>query len=461
MVRIFHAYFPKRTLMLAFSEALLIVLGLLAATTLRLQTEGDAAAVASPGFTKILLAATVCIFCMHYYDLYDSSLLRSLPEELVRLTQGLGTTCIVLAVLYYAFPPLQLGRGILVTGILLVGSVLVVTRKTFVALNRLPRLAERIVILGDGPLAGSLATEIERRPELGMRLLGYVSDAPDSASMPLPRLGANRDLTEIVPRARADRILVALSERRGSLPMEGLLQLKRHGAFIQDGIDLYEKITGKVPIDSLRPSWLVFSPGFRISRKALVLKRVFSVALSAFGLVLGLPLMAPIALAIWLDSGGPVIFRQSRVGQGGKLFTLYKFRTMRNGADPEGACKPAELRDKRFTRVGRWLRRTRLDELPQLVNILLGDMYFVGPRPFVANQEEELARQIPLYRQRWTIRPGATGWAQIHRGYCQTLEDNIEKLAYDLYYLKNMSLGLDILIVFQTIKILILGRGAR
>jgi lipopolysaccharide/colanic/teichoic acid biosynthesis glycosyltransferase len=171
--------------------------------------------------------------------------------------------------------------------------------------------------------------------------------------------------------------------------------------------------------------------------------------------------MGLIALAIWLESGGPVIFRQTRIGEKGRPFTLYKFRSMRNGADPNGSTKPAEWNDARCTRVGRWLRHTRLDELPQLYNILRGDMYFVGPRPFVPEEEQEYVRKIPFYSQRWSVRPGATGWAQVERGYCASVEDNAEKLAYDLFYIKHLSAGLDAFIMFKTIKILLLGRGAQ
>jgi lipopolysaccharide/colanic/teichoic acid biosynthesis glycosyltransferase len=245
------------------------------------------------------------------------------------------------------------------------------------------------------------------------------------------------------------------------LPAEELLALKTNGVSVQEATDLYENITGRIALNALHPGNLLFTPGFQVSRSGLIGKRMFCAVFSLVGLVLSLPLQLLIAIAIWLDSGGPVIFNQSRVGKDGRLFTLHKFRTMYNGADADGKNNPAEDDDRRCTRVGKWLRRTRLDELPQLYNILVGDMDFIGPRPFVPDQEEELTRQIPYYRCRWLVKPGATGWAQINRGYCATLEDNLEKLSYDLYYVKNLSIGLDLVILFQTIKILMLGRGAR
>jgi len=260
---------------------------------------------------------------------------------------------------------------------------------------------------------------------------------------------------------KANHLIVALGERRGNLPVEALLQLKSHGVSIRDGSEMYEAVTGRVPIEFTGLSGLLFSPGFRVSQPSAIYGRAFSFVLSLLGLVVTLPLMALIALAVRLDSAGPVIFQQKRVGQDGKLFTLYKFRTMMVGSDRNDDPRPAETADGRFTRIGRWLRRTRMDELPQIVNILRGDMHLVGPRPFVPNQEQECLEKIPYYRQRWVVKPGATGWAQVNRGYCATIKDNEEKLAYDLFYIKNASIGLDLLILFKTVKILLLGRGSR
>jgi lipopolysaccharide/colanic/teichoic acid biosynthesis glycosyltransferase len=252
-----------------------------------------------------------------------------------------------------------------------------------------------------------------------------------------------------------------MNDRRSKLPVQELLALKTSGIMIQEGSDFYEITTGKLPIDTLRLSWLIFSPGFQVSKLMLIYKRLFSLILAAVALIVLLPVMALVALAIWLDTRGSVIFRQPRIGKDGLPFTVYKFRTMHDGADLGGDPLPVQENDARITRVGQWLRRFRLDETPQLFNILLGHMYFVGPRPFVPNQELELARQIPLYTQRWTVKPGATGWAQVQRGYCASLEDNNEKLAYDLFYIKNMSIGLDLLILFKTLKIVLSGQGSR
>lgn len=463
MIRLLHAYFPARTLFLGISEACLVGLAFVAASIARLGTN-DASLMLSyeQGFFKIAVVSAAFITCMYYFDLYDSSILSNQREVLTRVIQVLGTVCILLAVLYYVYPPLELGRGIFLIGFVLVTLLLLFWRRLFLKLNALPRFAQRALILGDSPLANSLLSELESRSELGVHVVAQLKSVENGNGN--ARLASTEELEEFVRSVegyRPDRIIVSMGDRRGKLPVEALLQLKSRGVMIQEGADVYEAVTGKVPIESLRLSWLLFSTGFRISRPLLMFERVFSLILSALVLTLMSPVMALIALAIRLDSAGPAIFRQKRIGQDGRIFTLFKFRTMVEGSDKGDSHRPAEITDGRFTRVGRFLRRSRLDELPQLFNILRGDMNFVGPRPFVPDQEQECLDNIPYYRQRWVVKPGATGWAQVNRGYCETIEDNREKFAYDLFYIKNASVGLDFLIFIKTIKILMLGRGSR
>lgn len=463
MVKLLHAYFPTRTLLLAVSEVLLVGFSLTVTTILLGGSDSDLKLLYDNGLLKIVMVAFVCLLCMYYFDLYDSIVATTSREVLVRLIQAWGTTCIVLAVLYYAYPQTQLGGRSFAAGALLASAALVVGRKVFTVVSRSPRLADRAIIFGEGSLATALAKEIEGRPELGVRLVGYAgcSTHPALALNGLAYLGGVENLPEIIRRERVRRIIVSLAERRGRLPVQELLHIKANGVLVEDGATFYEIVTGKVPLEAVRLSWLLFSPGFRVSKALLIYKRVLSVALAFLGLVISLPVLGIIAAAIWLESGSPILFRQERVGKDGRLFALYKFRSMRRTVEPNGKLRPAQDNDERFTRVGRWLRRTRLDELPQLYNILRGDMYFVGPRPFAREEEEELSRQIPFYSQRWIVKPGATGWAQVQRGYCASLQDNEEKLSYDLFYIKNMSVGLDLLILFQTVKVLLIGRGAR
>ncbi len=493
-------YLPKRTLLLAVSETSLIISGLVLATFVSMGSDAAVMLHYEHGGFKIAVAALTCMLCMYYYDLYDSLLLLHPRRSLTRLVQVLGTSCVILAVLYYAYPSLRLNRSVVLTSVVLIAVLLSCWRGLFSLLNRSARLADRVVVLGNSALAVELAREMERRSELGLRLVGCV----ESGLQPLPaalvasgggrvlqqapvvaaggaralavvqactavperpreltNLGGWEELKRLVEAREIDRLVVTMNDRRGALPVEALLELKSRGVLIQDGAELYERITGRVPLAAIRPSWLLFSSGFRLTQFTLFCKRALSILLSLLGLLVASPLMLLVALAIRLDSKGPVIFRQKRVGKDGKIFILYKFRSMKVNADGDGKSRPAQKNDDRCTRVGRFLRRSRLDELPQLFNILRGDMYFVGPRPFVPDQEEELVQKIPFYRHRWAVRPGATGWAQIHRGYCATLEDNREKLAYDLFYIKNCSLGMDLLIMFQTFKTLILRRGGQ
>lgn len=464
MIRFLNAYFPARTLFLSISEAFLVALAFMVATIARLGTsEASLMLNYEQGFLKILVVSAVFIICMYYFDLYDSIVLSNRREVVTRLVQVLGTVCILLALLYYAMPKLQLGRGIFLIGLAMVTLVLFGWRRLFLAVNTLPQFAERTLILGDGPLAHPLMAEIESRPELGLRIAGQLRSFENGNGhhLSLTEPEYFDQLARQVDTFRANRMIIAMGDRRGRLPVEALLRLKSKGLRIQDGAEAYEAITGKVPIESLRLSWLLFSPGFQVSRPLMIYKRLFSFMISLVSLILLAPLMLLVAIAIRLDSKGPAIFKQARIGEGGKPFTLYKFRTMVEGADRDANLRPAEITDSRFTRVGRWLRRARVDELPQLFNILRGDMYFVGPRPFVPNQEQECVEKIPYYRQRWSVKPGATGWAQVNRGYCATVEDNTEKLAYDLFYIKNISIGLDLLILFKTVKILLLGKGSR
>ena len=415
------------------------------------------------GSFKILVASLGIITCMYYFDLYQSSILRSRREIVIRLTQVTGTVYSLSVLLYYLYPPLELGRGIFVIGLLFAAATILLWRELFLMINRVPEFSTRTLVLGDAPIGQSLIRELGLRPELGMRVVGQLKGLQTGpiAAVADPAADPNEAFLASVRYYQPDHIVVALGERRGCLPMEALLRLKSQGVYIHDSTELYEAVTGKIPPEALRLSWLLFSPGFRVSRRLVAFKRAFSFIFSFIGVAMTLPLMGLIALAIYVDSGGPVIFKQNRVGQHGRIFTLYKFRTMVVSPESGSGPQPTEIADARFTRIGRMLRRSRLDELPQLMNIMLGDMEFIGPRPFVPNQERECVENIPHYQHRWAVRPGVTGWAQVNRGYNVTIEDNKEKLAYDLFYIKNQSIGLDLLIGLKTMKVLLLGLGSR
>lgn len=459
MIRLFNAYFPTRTILLTVSEALLVTASFVAAVVLWKGPNLDANIylLYDNGLGRILLVVAVFVVLMYYFDLYDSFVLSNRREVVTRLVGVLGAAFVALAVLYYAFPEISLGGSSLWIGVGIVVVALPLWRRLFFLLNRSARFSERAILYGGGPLATSLMHEVSNRSELGVKIVGVVGE--DVPAVPgIPQLDG--DIDDLVERKGVQRVVVTMGDRRGKLPVEQLLKLKARGIYIQDGPDYYETVTGKIPLDSLRLSWLLFSPGFHVRTALQLYKRAFSLVLGTFAIVVTSPIMLLAAIAIRLDSPGPAIFRQKRVGENGRLFDIYKFRSMYDGSDRRDLT-PAEHGDARVTRVGKWLRRTRLDELPQLFNIVKGDMAFVGPRPFVPEQEMECAEKIPFYKERWLVKPGATGWAQINRGYNATLDDNQEKLAYDLFYIKNVSFGLDLYILFATVKTLVLGRGGR
>jgi sugar transferase (PEP-CTERM system associated) len=472
LIRLLNAHFPTRTLILGVSEACLVGIAFVAAMVARLGASDTSVQLSyEQGFFKIFVVSATVITCMYYFDLYDSSILSNRRELASRLIQVLGSVCVLLAIFYYVYPPLQLGRGIFLIGIALVAVILLLWRGLFLAINSLPQFSERALILGDGPLAAPLIRELESRPELGLRVVSHILTAGDENGELDSRgrestsgtLGAfsSEELSQAVESQRVNRVIVAMGDRRGKLPVQLLLALKSRGVLIQDGTDVYEAVTGKVPIESLRLSWLLFSPGFHVSRFLVIYKRLASIVASVIGLLLSLPLLPFVALAIKLTSPGPLFYKQKRVGQNGAVFYCYKFRTMRADAEADTGATWATDDDPRITRVGGFLRVSRLDEIPQLWNVLRGDMSLVGPRPERPEFVDGLAKEIPLYHLRHAIRPGITGWAQVRYRYGSSVEDAKEKLRYDLFYIKNMSPGLDLLIFLQTIKIILLGRGAK
>ena len=459
-------------LLLGISEACLISLALVASALARLGA-GEASFMLTYqyGALKILFVAVALLTCMYYFDLYDSTIVSNRREAPVRLVQVMGVAYLALGVVYYLYPPVKLGRGIFHLGFLFVGLLLLLWRGLFSIINSTQRLAERVLILGEGSLAASLLHEIESRPELGIRIAGREEmlgngNRPgnqERGGLPitLSQTSFFENLAVSRPIRGVDRIVVAVEERRGKLPVDLLLSLKNRGVQVQDGNDVYESITGKVPIESIRLSWLLFAPGSHASRLFLFYKRLVSMLISIIGLLVTLPLLPFVALAIRLSSRGQVLYSQCRVGRDGVVFRCYKFRTMRADAEADTGPTWAKDDDPRITRVGKFLRKTRIDEIPQLWNVLRGDMSLVGPRPERPEFVEGLNQEIPYYHLRHSVRPGITGWAQILYKYGSTVEDAREKLRYDLYYIKNASVGLDLLILVHTIKIVLLGRGAK
>jgi sugar transferase (PEP-CTERM system associated) len=294
-------------------------------------------------------------------------------------------------------------------------------------------------------------------------IVGFIDEDPRRVGLSLVNpgiVGTYADIERLASTHGVDRIIVGLHDRRGKLPVAELLRAKMQGVRVEDLNTVFERVTGKLLIEDLRPSWLIFSDGFRVSRLTRFTKRTFDLGLAAIGLVVAAPLMLLTAVGVWLESGAPVLYRQERVGQHGRPFTLFKFRSMRHDAE-QGTPIWARDGDTRITQVGRFIRSTRLDELPQLWNVLQGDMSFVGPRPERPFFVGQLASQISFYEQRHSVKPGITGWAQVKYRYGASIEDALEKLQYDLYYIKHLSLALDMTILFDTVKVVLFAKGAR
>jgi len=321
-----------------------------------------------------------------------------------------------------------------------------------------------VLFLGATSLAERVIEAAKRVQGYGCEVLGYVDDrAPHEIHITngFRVLGTTKDLQQVVRNARAGTIVVALSQRRGNFPLTEILACKLAGTRVQDWPDFYERATGKVAVDQLRPSWLVFSEGFNRTRITRIVKRACDIILSLALLVGGAPLYALIAILIKLDSRGPILFRQERVGERGRIFNVLKFRTMAGNAEEKTGPVWASENDPRITRVGWFLRRTRLDEFPQIINVLKGDMSLVGPRPERPHFVAQLQQRIPLYSQRHTLKPGITGWAQVKYSYGASVEDALEKLQYDLYYIKNLSMFLDLVILMHSVQVVLFGKGAR
>jgi sugar transferase (PEP-CTERM system associated) len=458
MVRLFSVYYPTRTVVLVGAEAILVCTSFLLGCLVHLGQDTYLVLNYEHGFAKILGITGLALLCLYYNDLYDLQRLRIPAETYVRLLMVLGIFSLALAALSYFFPGLVVGRGVYVTGLAILTFVLLGWRWTFGWLLRLPIFQEKVCVLGAGPRASRLVEILRANPSMGMDVVGWIGALGEDT---LTREVLADQLNSILEKRNVDRVIVALSDRRGTMPVRELLALRMHNVKVEEATAVLERVSGKIDVDQLRPSWLIFSDGFRMSAGLMTARRVLFVLLSFVLLLVVLPLLPLITLLVRLTSPGPVLYRQKRVGRNGVVFHCYKFRTMWADAEADTGPTWAGDDDPRITPVGRWLRRMRLDELPQLWNVLRGDMNFVGPRPERPEFVDKLIYEISYYQIRHIVRPGITGWAQINYPYGASVEDAKEKLRYDLYYIKNMSMALEIFIVFQTIKIVLLGRGAK
>jgi len=460
LIRLFNVYYPVRTLVLLVVEALVVGSSFLLATWflnqetiwIRLNVEG--------GYLKIVCVTAVVLLLSHGLDLYDSSGLGAKWDQVFRLFVVLGLVAFSLAAVDFVYGLFLPGRVFLPGvkwGLVVLAVTLLGWRGAYSWIVQQPYFRERVYVLGTGERAQRLLNGLRQRSELGIEVVGWTGNIEGE----LTRETVGSHLVGLARDNGVHRVIVAMPDRRGTLPVEELLKMRLAGVKVEEATSWLEKISGRIEVEQLYPSWLIFAEGFRFSSFFRSVRRALSFSLALVGLVIALPLVPFIVLAVKLGSPGPALYRQKRVGQGGSTFYCYKFRTMRQDAEADTGATWAADDDPRITSVGKLLRTARLDEIPQLWCVLKGDMHFVGPRPERPEFVEWLSREIPYYGVRHMVRPGITGWAQVQYKYGNTVDDAREKLQYDLFYIKNASVGLDFLILFQTIKIVLLGRGAK
>ncbi len=457
MIRLFNVYYPVRTLVLMIGEALIIWTSFLLGAVYELREDSYLVLNFEGGYLKILGVTVLVLLCSHWLDLYDTARLNTKGELYFRLLMVPGVLAFILAGVAYVRPNYLLGGGSSAVGLIILTVALFGWRLGFTWLVQLPILVERVYVLGTGERAQRVVQGLRQNPEIGVEIASWTGKMEGAVT--LESVAAH--LMEVVHKQKVHRVIVAMPDRRGTIPMQELLELRMKGVKIEEATSWLEKISGKIEVENLYPSWLVYGEGFRRSATFIAVRRVVSIIISLFGLILTLPLFPLIMLAIRLDSKGPVFYTQTRVGKAGRAFKVVKFRTMRQDAEAANGPQWAGDHDPRVTRVGKFLRVSRLDEIPQLWCVLKGDMAFVGPRPERAEFIEWLSKEIPYYGVRHMVRPGLTGWAQVKYKYGSTVEDAREKLQYDLFYIKNASIGLDLLIMFLTVKTVLLRRGAQ
>jgi len=468
MVRILNQYVSPKSIVLILLEGILISLALLCAVRIRFwgSEAGFEAYVSLPEFIWQALAFVATLqVCFYYCDLYRPSAFHGRDDQWIALGQSLGSGSLLLGILYFIFPSLLLGRGIFFISVVLVPLFVFLSRAALDFVWRAAAPVENVLIIGTGALATAVAAQLLKRGDLNFHMAGFIemNGTPWQGREILgcPVFGSEDGLELIVQKQKSSRIIVALEDRRNTLPTRDLVRLRVQGIRVEDAHTTVSALSGRVWLDTVKPSWFVFSDGFRRSTVTLILKRIIDLASGVVGLLITLPVMLIVAAAITLDSKGPIIYRQTRVGLRGKCFGLLKFRSMGVDAEKGIGAQWATSNDPRVTRVGRVLRKYRLDELPQFVNVIRGEMSLVGPRPERPEFVEELRNQISYYDERHSVRPGITGWAQVKYRYGSNVEDAARKMEYDLFYLKNMSIFFDCAIIIDTVRIVITGFGSK
>lgn len=412
---------------------------------------------------RALLFSLVMMVCLLAFGLYSARQRARAFGIVMRVLAAVIAGVSVIAVVCYVFPALWVGRGVMILASLgaLVGTTL--TRTAFSQFVHEDVFKRRVLVYGAGQGAAAIAQLRRRSDRRGFVLVGFVRANGEAQALPVTMLDSSLGLFDLCARNHVDEVVVAMEDRRRDFPLRELLECRLAGVDVTELLTFLERETGRVRLDVLNPSWLIFGPGFRRDSLRLFSSRALDLIASLLILAVTLPGMLAIALAVLIEDGwrSPVFYRQARVGRGGRSFELLKFRSMRRDAETDGQARWAEKDDPRVTRVGAVIRKLRIDELPQILNVLRGHMSFVGPRPERPHFVAELAQKIPYYVERHCLKPGITGWAQLCYPYGSSEQDAIEKLQYDLYYIKNNSLLFDLSILVQTVEVVFMGKGSR
>lgn len=459
MIRLFRVFIPASVVALLLSEIILI-LGCYVLAIFFLGLDPAFYLFDQGNYWKLLVVTTTIILGLYFQDLYGDLRITTNVLLVQQVCLAVGLSLLISAFIGYLDPVALLGRYLMMYGSLGVVVLLPLWRIFFWRYVIAGLRSERVLLMGNSSILGEVITVLLGRPEFGYKLVGYLcEDHP--CDFPIPCLGTVADVRAVCEQHRPMRIVVGMAERRNRLPVQDLLEIRFGGVFVEDAADTYEMALHRVCSSKIQPSQLIFSSMLGPRRNAITLQVFYSLVISLVGLIVGAPFMLLTALAVKLTSKGPMLYRQRRVGLNGRIFTVYKFRSMYVDAEAHTGAVWASKDDPRITPLGKWLRKLRLDELPQLWNVLKGDMAIVGPRPERPEFVDMLAQQIPYYRQRLAVKPGITGWAQINHKYGDTLVDSMIKLEFDLYYIKHLAPALDFYIIFHTIKVMLLSKGAQ
>ncbi|RLB90474.1 MAG: capsular biosynthesis protein CpsE [Deltaproteobacteria bacterium] len=464
MLRLLKQYFSIRNIIFFIIEGFVIFGSFLLA--ILILTDSDSFLFDLFLGLRIFLAVIICQICLYYNDLYDFKVASTIAEVSIRLFQSLGITSIVLGLIYWAFPVVIINQFVFMLSIGFLLIFVIGWRLLYIFIINNGIFNQNIILLGSSPLAFDILNEIENEPDCGYSVCFLIPDSEEEASnirisSKISIIKEKKDLCSLAKETGINKVVVALKEQRGSFPTQELIRCRTAGIEVIEGSSFYEMLTGKVLVTQIKPSWLIYSEGFRKSRFRTMVKRLEDIFIASIMLILLSPIFLIVSILIKLESKGRVLFFQDRVGQKKKEFMMHKFRSMVENAEKMSGPVWAETDDARITKVGRILRKLRIDELPQLWDVLIGKMSMVGPRPERKYFTDDLERKIPFYSERFIVKPGITGWAQISYGYGANMDDAIEKLNYDLFYIKNLSIIMDMVIILRTIKTVLFDKGAR